>query len=89
MGAYFAKRLKELQDKYPEKIVDLRCAGLLIGIEVRPEDGKAVFDGLFKHGILTSLCGGKTIRIAPPLILTELDIELFVSELESILKGLE
>ena len=89
MGAYFEKKLKGLQEKYPEKIVDVRCAGLLIGIEVRPEDGKAVFDELFKHRILTSLCGGKTIRIAPPLILTELDIELFVSEFESILKGLK
>ncbi len=89
MGAYFAKRLNALKGKYPDKISDVRCAGLLIGIEVGAERGKAVFDALFKHGILTSLCGGKTIRLAPPLIISELDIELFISELDSILKGME
>ncbi len=89
MGAYFEKKLKALQEKHPDKIREVRAAGLLIGIEVGAERGRTVFDGLFKRGILTSLCGGKTIRLAPPLIISELDIELFISELDSILKGLE
>ena len=47
---------------------------------------KPVFDNLFENGFLTSLCGGNTLRLAPPLIITKNDINLFVSALRMALK---
>lgn len=86
MGLLFKERLEKLKEKYNDKITEVRGAGLLIGIELRPDIAKDVFNELFKAGFLTSLCGGTTIRIAPPLIITNLDVELFVSELDTVLK---
>ena len=86
MGEYFEEKLNELKDKYADKITDVRCAGLLIGIQIKDDIAKAVFNKLFESGILTSLCGGNTIRIAPPLTIKENDVDLFVNELENVLK---
>ena len=77
----------DLQKKYESKITEVRSAGLLIGIELNNEIAKDVFNKLFDDGFLTSLCGGNTIRIAPPLIITENDVELFVNELDNVLGG--
>lgn len=88
MGVYFKEQLEELMREYPQKIREIRSAGLLIGIELDERIAKDVFNKLFKRGILTSLCGGRTIRIAPPLIINKLDIEMFAAELKSILKGI-
>ncbi|MCD8391168.1 MAG: aspartate aminotransferase family protein, partial [Firmicutes bacterium] len=87
-GKYFKKRLGELQKEFPSQIKEIRGAGLLIGIELDENIAKTVFDELFKRHILTSLCGGKTIRIAPPLIINEIDIEMFISTLKTVLKNI-
>lgn len=86
-GKIFKNRLLDLQKKYESKITEVRSAGLLIGIELNNEIAKDVFNKLFDDGFLTSLCGGNTIRIAPPLIITENDVELFVNELDNVLGG--
>lgn len=88
MGKYFAEKLNVLKLKYNDKISDIRYAGLLIGIELSETIAKSVFDKLFDGGILTSLCGGTTIRIAPPLIIEKTDIDLFVQTLDNILGGM-
>lgn len=88
MGALFREKLEKLKEKHEGKIIDVRSAGLLIGIELKTEIARGAFDALFKAGYLTSLCGTNTIRIAPPLIITNLDVELFVSELDTVLKQL-
>lgn len=87
IGKIFKNRLLDLQKKYGGKITEVRSAGLLIGIELNNEIAKDVFNKLFDDGFLTSLCGGNTIRIAPPLIIRENDVELFVNELDNVLGG--
>ncbi len=87
IGKIFKNRLLDLQKKYGGKITEVRSAGLLIGIELNNKIAKDVFNKLFDDGFLTSLCGGNTIRIAPPLIITENDVELFVNELDNVLGG--
>ena len=71
--------------KYPEKIKEIRAYGLLIGIELDEGIAKDVFKALFDNGILTSLCGGNTIRIAPPLIIGKGDVDLFINTLDAVL----
>ena len=88
MGALFKKKLNTLQEKYSEYITEVRGEGLLIGIELKSEIAKKVFTGLHERKMLTSLCKGLTIRVAPPLNITEHEIDLFVSALDSTLKQL-
>ena len=86
VGEHFKEKLNELKQSYPEAVLDVRVAGLLIGVELKQDIAKAVFNNLFENGFLTSLCGGNTIRIAPPLIITKNDANLFVSSLATAIK---
>lgn len=86
IGAYFINVLNALKDKMADKIVEIRGAGLLIGIQIKDEIAKNVSARLFEDGFLVSLCGGNTIRIAPPLIINENDVDLFVNELKKVLE---
>ena len=88
MGRVFKEKLNSLKAKYPQKITDVRGEGLLIGIEVEPDIAKQVFTGLHERKMLTSLCKGLTIRVAPPLNITENEIDLFVSALDDTLSAI-
>ena len=83
MSVYFMSKLSEVQKKRPE-ITDLRNAGLLIGIELTPETAKPTYLKLFEKHYLTSLCGS-TLRLAPPLIVSEKDIDGFIKALDEVL----
>ena len=85
VGAYFKERLNELKDNSDGKITEVRGEGLLIGIQLKDEIAKDTFKKLFDKGFLTSLCGGNTLRIAPPLILTKNEADLFVTALKEVL----
>lgn len=85
MGEYFKGKLNKLKEQN-ENIKEVRGKGLLIGIEIEEGIAKDVFNSLFELGYLTSLCGGTTIRVAPPYIVTEEDIDGFVDALEKALE---
>lgn len=84
MGRYFKAALAALMNKYPEKIKEIRGAGLLIGVELDSGIAKDVFARLFENKFLTSLCG-TSLRLAPPLIISEKEIDMFCSALDKIL----
>lgn len=86
MGELFRKKLKAVQEKYPEKITEVRGAGLLIGIEVKPEIASTVFKKLHEKKMLTSLCKGLTIRLAPALSITEQEIDIFIKALNEVME---
>ena len=85
MGELFKAKRNGLKAKYPELITDVRGAGLLIDIEIVPDKAAAVFKGLHEKKMLTSLCKGLTIRLAPALNITESEIELFINALDAVL----
>ena len=63
--------LKELATNQP-LITDVRGRGLMIGIEfTSPEVADAVELACFRSGVLTLRCGEQTIRMSPPLVLSE------------------
>ncbi len=86
MGKLFKEKLGALKREFPDTITDIRGEGLLIGVEVKPEIAKAVFNGLHNRKMLTSLCKGLTIRVAPPLNITETEIDLFISAFKATLE---
>lgn len=75
VGEYFMKRLKELDSP---NIKDLRGKGLLIGVEPHLEDGETVrghCEALLKEGVLAKDTHDTTIRFAPPLTITEEEVD--------------
>ncbi len=83
MGAFLLDGLRELQRKH-DIIGSVRGAGLMIGVEfVRDRKTKERFESLspaieqaaFRKGLLLLACGRSTIRIAPPLVIDDYDVE--------------
>jgi putrescine aminotransferase len=88
MGNYFMTKLQELQGRYPKQIHEVRGKGLLIGLEFASEEVRiAVQNELFHRGVLVAgtLNSKATIRIEPPLIITESQINFMIETLEGIL----
>jgi putrescine aminotransferase len=84
-GKYLMGKLKELQEKHPALIQEIRGRGFLIGIEFPEcEMGYAVSKGLFKRHVMTAgtLVNAKTIRIEPPGILSYETIDTVLEKLE-------
>jgi acetylornithine/N-succinyldiaminopimelate aminotransferase len=80
-GEYFFKGARRLQSSFPDKILDVRGKGLLIGVEVS-DNAAGVVNRCREEGMLVNLAGEKTIRFAPPFIVTyeELDEGLHILE---------
>jgi putrescine aminotransferase len=92
MGAYFLDRLGALVRRYPRYLADARGKGLLIGLEFKSKEYRErVQTELFHKGVLVAatLNANRTIRIEPPLIITELQINLMIDRLQSVLEMLE
>ena len=94
-GEYLLARLRELQEAH-EQIGDVRGRGLLVGLELvadrgtkEPADelGRAVTDECLERGLsMTIVRSGKIatcFRLAPPLTVTEDEIDLAVEILDS------
>ena len=79
--------LRRLQKKHPS-IGEVRGTGLMIGVELvldrasrRPNHDllEALERLAFKRGLLLLGCGKSVVRVAPPLVLTDYDIEAGLS----------
>jgi len=72
-GRYFLTRLREIQERHPDVIRDVRGIGLLIGIEFAHSDYALMVSAEAGHrGVITfyTLNKPEVIRIAPPLVIT-------------------
>ena len=83
MGQRLAWHLQQLQQRYPQYIVELRGKGLLAGI--RLNDAVVVRDFVARlrddHQMLSQGAGENVLRLLPPLVITEPDIEEAVAKL--------
>ena len=73
MGAYFVHRLNETP--FRDKLADIRALGLMIGIELKMPDAKRVLLESMERGLLLSAIGDHTLRIVPPLNVTQTEID--------------
>jgi 4-aminobutyrate aminotransferase len=70
-GDVLMSGLRELQERFPKQLVDVRGLGLMIGTEyATPDVTAAVQREAFKRGLLMLDCGEKSIRLSPPLVIT-------------------
>ena len=65
---------------------EVRTRGLWAGVDVNPElsTGRRVCERLLDHGILAKEAHGQTVRLAPPLVASEDDIDLLVSSFHAV-----
>jgi 4-aminobutyrate aminotransferase len=71
--------LRELAGRYPRSVLDVRGRGLMIGVEFAdPKLAEEVQWACFTRGLLVLECGRQTVRLCPPLIASESDVETAV-----------
>lgn len=86
MGEYMMKRLLEMKN-YDDRIIDVRGAGLMIGVEFKTKRQRdAIVNKSFKKGLLLLGCGEKTLRVIPPLIIQQRQIDEGVEILQRVLR---
>jgi acetylornithine/N-succinyldiaminopimelate aminotransferase len=73
MGTAFQQRLAGLRDTHGDAIEEIRGRGLMLGLKLRVPNGKAVA-AFLAEGLLAVPAGENTVRLLPPLIVTEEDI---------------
>jgi ornithine--oxo-acid transaminase len=86
LGARMADRLQALVG---HGVVAVRTIGLWAGVDVDPAlgTGRAVCERLAERGVLAKDTHGSTIRLAPPLIIAEEDLDRALDALADVLTG--
>ena len=86
---YFKSKLKALQKKFPDIILEITGLGLMIGLKINSkfELGKIIELG-HKHEILTLKSGNNILRFLPPLTISENEINQGFSRLEKVFQEL-
>ena len=83
-GAILKEKIDELCSR-SKHVKEVRGQGLFIGIEVKNGDAMQYCRQLLKQGVLANDSHGHTIRISPPLIIGEEEINYLVERLEKVL----
>lgn len=83
-GEYFKNELRKLQEKYPDKVTDVRGCGLMLGMEVAGE-GKPIVESCLANKVIVNCTAGNVIRIVPPLIISREEIDIVVAALDKAL----
>ncbi len=70
-------------------VTEVRCAGLWAGIDVDPDVATAreVCLRLMDAGVLAKDTHGQTVRLAPPIVITEAEVDLLLEAFEGALAG--
>lgn len=80
--------LRELQNKYPKVISDVRGLGLMIGIECTVETRPLIAKGL-EMGLVIAPSGTHILRLLPPLIISPDDIAEALQKLDDLLASVD
>ena len=82
-GAYLRKGLNQIARKHPA-IVQVRSAGLMVGIELQAA-ALPVVKALREKGILVTRAGDNVVRLLPPLVVKRKDIRQFLGAFDEVL----
>ncbi|HEX17663.1 MAG TPA: L-lysine 6-transaminase [Thermoplasmatales archaeon] len=88
-GEVLLKGLREIEEKYPEKVSNSRGRGLMCAFDLpSPEERDRMKKLLYDNGILILPCGPRGIRFRPPLTIGEEEINEGLSIIEKSIKSL-
>ncbi|OGO31331.1 MAG: acetylornithine aminotransferase [Chloroflexi bacterium RBG_16_56_11] len=86
-GQYLMAKLRELKQKHGF-ITEVRGAGLLVAVEFNAEIGQKVLMACLEKGLLVNRVKPNAIRLVPPLIIGNEDVDRAVSVLEEVFSGI-
>ena len=81
IGRYFKERLLELKAKYPQ-VREVRGKGLMLAIELSDGSAAKVNNALFARRVLANAIGDSVLRMLPPLVVEQEEVDRFVAALE-------
>lgn len=85
-GKKLKARLQEIAKQSPH-VKEVRGKGLFIGIEVKNGNAMDFCRQLLAHGILANDSHGHTIRISPPLVINDVEIDFMCEQMTKVLVG--
>ncbi len=83
-GEYLSRRLRGLIEKHPLVIAE-RGLGLLRAIDLNEEVGGEIVNRCAEEGLLINMVSPTTIRLMPPLIITEAHVDEAIDILDQVL----
>jgi acetylornithine/N-succinyldiaminopimelate aminotransferase len=84
LGEYFNTQLHRVFAN-KQDLQEIRQKGLMIGIELTQEYPELVKQAA-EHGLLINVTSGKTIRLLPPLIMTETQVDRVINILDKLIQ---
>jgi ornithine--oxo-acid transaminase len=86
MGEYLQSSLRALKS---DAVKEVRGRGLMVAVELKPEAGGArrYCEALQRRGVLCKETHGHTLRIAPPLVITKMQIDEAMEHFSTVLAG--
>ena len=87
LGTHLQSRLRALVGR---GVVEVRGAGLWAGVDIDPAlaTGREVCEALMRRGVLAKDTHGSTIRLAPPIVVEQADLDWAVDQLADVLEEL-
>lgn len=74
VGRYLLEQLRALQARQPA-IAQVRGLGLMVAFDLTTDRAAEVVRGALQRGLILNNTGPRTIRMVPPLILTEAEVD--------------
>lgn len=86
LGSWFMDRLRAIPSPHVEQV---RGKGLLVGVVLKPSAAPArrLCEALLERGILAKDTHERVIRFAPPLVITQEELESVLPEIAAVLQG--
>ena len=82
VGAYLVQRLADLRERHPGVFGGVRGMGLMLGVEIVPPVAKKVAATALEMGLVINAPNDNTIRLLPPLTISERDADDAIELLE-------
>jgi acetylornithine/N-succinyldiaminopimelate aminotransferase len=79
-GAILKEKLLIAQSQYPDIIKEVRGLGLMLGL-LLSKDAAPLVEKLLKNKVITNAASGNVLRLVPPLIVTDKEIDRFFEAL--------
>ncbi|MEY2719635.1 MAG: hypothetical protein RLZZ273_1001 [Bacteroidota bacterium] len=84
IGSYMQEQLEALRSAFPEQIREIRGRGCMQGVVLNSDAAPYVQD-LLKQGVIANATAGNVIRLVPPFIITESDVDELLSALRTVM----
>jgi acetylornithine/N-succinyldiaminopimelate aminotransferase len=77
-------RLEAMVGRYPKVLSEVRGLGLMLGLKCVAENGNAqLSEALANENMLTVMAGDNVVRLVPPLVIGQVEIEAAISIIDS------